>query len=219
MANTKKAVTDSATESESTENKTDNSVNIEEIIKKAVAETANKYESQIVEYQNKIHELENKVSDTPTHKERVKIMYMGAGRANFSKGRINITFEKPFDTREVRYEIFLDMFDTYYQYFTSFELVIVDKDVREEMGLEYNFEDHGADKTTFEEMLKGSATNCLHKLDKLSYDLDMTFLKYFVDEYIQNNRDAVTKFSDITNYYETKFNITEIQETIREMSH
>lgn len=216
MANTKKVVSDEKQESEAN----NNTLNIEEIIKKTVEETSEKYKTQLSEYESKIKELESKVSDAPEHhKSRVKIMYMGAGRANFSKGRINVTFEKLFDVREIRYEVFLDMFDAYYSYFTRFELVVLDKDVREEVGLEYNYEDHGADKETFENMLKGSNIDCLKKLESLSYDLNMAFLKYFTDEYIKNSRDAVTKFSEITNYYSTKFNITDIQEAIQEMSH
>jgi hypothetical protein len=200
-------------------------IDIDAIINKAVSETAKKYQSTIEEQADKIKELENKVAQASQNtsgfnsNKRVKIMYMGVGSANFSKGRINVNFEEPFATRDVRYDIFEEMYDMFGEWFRTFELVVLDKEVREYIGLEYPFKKQGADKETFEEMLTLPNYDCLVKIGKLQPMLAMTFLRFYIDEYLDHNPDTLAKFTDITTYYKDHYGIVELQNEIQEMLH
>jgi hypothetical protein len=231
MANTKKIIdtttenTEQNVETQETkiETKDTTSIDIESIIKKAVSETAKNYDDKITDYENKIKELEARCNNNSNNgskfdpNKRIKIMYMGAGSANFSRGRINVDFKQLFDTHDVRYDIFEEMYDIFGDWFRSFELIILNKDVREETGLEYGFNTSGADKTIFFEMLKLDNAECLNKLSEFSPQVAMGFLKFYVDEYLKYNSDAIAKFSDITTYFQNHFGIGQIQNTIQEM--
>jgi hypothetical protein len=202
-------------------------IDIEAIIAKAIAEaiqkTSNEYKPVIVELENQVKALSDEnqtLKNTQSEKvttKRIKLMYMGAGRANFAKGKVNLEFKKMFDTREVRYEIFEDMFDMFNEYFTSFELVILNKEIREQVGLDYSFKEYGADKSTFVEMLKLDVNKCIAKIDSLNSQLAVVFLKYFVDEYFAGNQDAQIKYNQITDYYRNKFNMVDLHDQISEM--
>lgn len=223
MANTKKvAVEDSTNKKE--ENTT--SIDVEAIINKAVVETAKKYESKLAENENEIRELKaqieaNQNMNVPKFdpNRRVKLMHMGAGSANFNNGRIHVDFKKLFDTVSVRYDIFEDFFDTYRDWFTNFEIVILDKDVRENCGIEYEYEEKGADKDAFYKMLKMNSADMLKKLNNFSYVVAMGFLKFFINEYLKNNVDTLTKFEDIQTFYESRYNISDLRDAAQEVLH
>lgn len=201
-----------------------NEIDIESLIReavgKAVAETSNKYQSTIDELVEKNKELENKVTSSKSEgfnsNKRVKIMHMGVGSANFSRGRINVNFDEPFEVRTVRYDIFEEMYDLFGDWFRNFELVVLDKDVREYIGLDMSFKEYGADKDTFCEMLKLDSSECLKKVSKLKPMLALTFLKYFIEEYLEHNPDTVSKFADISEYYKSHYGINEMQSAIQE---
>ena len=200
-------------------------IDISSIIKQAISEALKESQAVIDEQASKIKELENKISVSDqgqstgfNSNKRVKIMHMGVGSANFSKGRINVNFEEPFETRDVRYDIFEEMYDLYGDWFRNFELVILDKDVREYVGLEHTFKEYGADKNTFYEILRLKANDCLARLDKLKPMVAMTFLKFFIEEYLNHNPDALPKFGDITEFYKSRYGINEMQSSIAEMT-
>lgn len=203
-------------ESKSTE------IDIQAIIKQAVYEATKASISTIEDLKKKNEELENKIGDLNNvpylSPKKVEIMYMGVGSANFSKGRINVDFEKPFDVKTVRYDIFEEMYDLYGEWFKNFELVVLDKSVRETMGLEYTFKEFGADKSTFEEILKLGNVECMGRLKKLKPMVAMTFLKYYIDEYLNGNTKTITKFADITDFYKVHYGIDEIQNAITDMT-
>lgn len=223
MAAKKAETTDiiNKTDDTAVETKTNNSIDIEAIIKQAIAETAQKYQITISEQENKIKELELKVSYTDVQKfnsnRRVKIMYMGSGTANFTRGRINVDFKSLFDTHDIRYDIFEEMYDQFRDWFTSFELVILDKDVREDVGLEYEFQLRGADKKEFYDMLKLVSAECLKEISKFSPSVSNAFLKFFIEQYLSHNQDTLNKFTDVTNYYSSHLGIADIQNAIQEM--
>lgn len=232
QAETNKLVKDNEVKEEiKTTKKTTQEIDIDAVIKQAVtqavsqavAETSSKYQTAIDDLLEKNKELENKIAVTNqgvsgfNSNKRVKIMHMGVGSANFSKGRINVNFDEPFEVRDVRYDIFEEMYDMFGDWFRNFELVVLDKDVREYVGLEYAFKQYGADKSTFEEILKSSNKECLDRVNRLKPMLAMTFLKYFIDEYLKSNPNAITKFADISNYYKTHHGINEMQSAIQEM--
>lgn len=206
---------------EETKSEATPSIDIEAIIKKAIAETAQKYQDTIAEQENKIKELESKVSTQDVQKfssnRRVKVMYMGSGTANFTRGRINVDFKSLFDTHDIRYDIFEEMYDQFRDWFTSFELVILDKEVREDLGLEYGFSEHGADKDDFYEMLKLSSAECLAEISKLSSSVSNAFLRFFVEQHLNHDQNTLNKFTDITNYYSSHLGIADIQNAIQEM--
>lgn len=232
MAATKKAdETNEVKDENKVVNKVTDEINIAELIKQAVAEatksavseTSKKYEEIVSNQENKIKELEQKLEDNiPINNEitmpkRVKIMHMGVGSANFSKGRVNVDFKEPFEFRELRYEILEEMFDNFGEWFRNMEIVILDKKVREAFGLEYDFEQYGADKEKFEEILNSKTQDCLTQLDRLTPMVAMTFLKYFLDEHLNNNPIASMKFTDVTKFYESRYAIHEIQNTLSDM--
>jgi hypothetical protein len=199
-------------------------LDISAIIKQAVAETAMKYQTTIDDQANKIKDLENKIANANQNtsgfnaNKRVKIMHMGVGSANFSKGRVNVNFDQPFDTRDVRYDIFEEMYDLFYEWFKNFELVVLDKDVREYVGLEHDFKIYGADKSTFEEILSLDNSECLKRVGLFKPMMAMTFLKFYIDEYLNHNPKTMAKFTDIVEFYKSHYGIDEMQEAIREMA-
>jgi len=208
---------------ENVNDKIDINLLISQSVEKAVQKTAEQYGSIISELQTKINtlsdenkDLKNTSSKTDSAK-RVKLMHMGAGRANFSRGKVNVEFTELFDTRTVRYEIFEDMMDMFPDTFRSFETVIVDKNIREQVGLEMNFKQHGADKETFYEMLKMNISDCTLKISSFNYVVSMAFLKFFVTEYMTGNIDASNNFMAITKFYQDHFGLDQIQEQIQEM--
>lgn len=228
---TKNTNSDSTKEVKAIKEENVSNINIDEIISKAVEEaikkTTEQYSGVINELNGKVNSLneENKslkdnIQDKPESlPKRVKIMYMGSGRASFPVGKVNIEFKNLFDVRDMLYDTFEDMLSLYSDYFNEFELVILSQPVREHIGIEYAFEDHGANKDIFYDMLKMSIDDCMIKIGNLSFSVANAFLKFFIEEHLKGNVDAMTKFSSITDYYMNHFGYDQIQEQIAEMKH
>lgn len=224
MANVKKNI-DSI--NETSENTTNNgiSLDIEALIKdaveKAVLSTSSKYQDKINELTTQLNkkELETEITTIETAKiippERmVRIMHMSFGGATFKKGRINVRFDKLFDERRIRFEILDEMFYTYGAWFNDFEIVILDKDVREYYGLEYSFKEHGADKEKFYNLLSLSCHEMLVEIEKFNKSLAFAFLKFYLQEYINGNTQTITenKFNAVEGFFKNKYKTDDLNE-------
>jgi hypothetical protein len=215
MANTKSTTTKNTS--------SETPIDINAIIKKTVDETSKKFETQLKEDKCTIEKLEAKIKEyedsnkTINPNKRVKIMYMGAGRAAFNKGRVNVIFDKTFDIRVLKYDIFEEMYWAFKPWFDEFEITVLDKDIRDEFGMEYNFKKHGADKTKFESMLSMSDKDIEDNLNGFSNMLKLSFLKYYLTEYINRNQDCTEHFSFIEDYYKKHFGYNDLNETITTM--
>lgn len=194
---------------------------IEEAVKKANLESEKQYQNEINELKEKLNDKKEKndeVKDINSNK-MIKIMHMSPGSAVFEKGRINVKFEKLFDERRIKFEILDEMYYAFKSWFDNFEIVILDKEVREHFGIEYLFKEHGADKIRFHEILKFNNIEMLKEVDKFSKVVAWAFLKFFLEEYINGNSECMkdNKFNEVQNYYESKYNITHLQETVSEL--
>jgi hypothetical protein len=224
MANTKK------TQSKPIDTNTNIDVDIESLIKdavnKAILETSQSYENKIKELMVKTQNIaiktviEPEKSITMDPNKMVKIMHMSPGGATFKKGRINIRFENLFDSRPIRWEILDEMYWNFINWFNNCELVILDKDVREYYNIEYIFNNSGADKDKFYNMLSMDNNEMIKNIDKLSKMVSLAFLKFFIQEYLNGNTNALknNNFSEIQKFYKSKYNITDLQESITDLT-
>jgi len=195
---------------------------IKEAVAKAIAEAS-------LSHQLKIDELEKQLSEKDAQQEiainsikpdkMVGIMHMAPGSASFNRGRVNIKFNQLFDERRIKFEILDEMYYAFKEWFDTFEIVILDKDVREYFNIEYTFKEHGADKTKFQKLLGIDNMEMLKELNNFSPVVAWAFLEFFLQEYIKGNSECLrnNKFNEVQNYYSSKYSINNIQEMTMEM--
>jgi hypothetical protein len=60
----------------------------------------------------------------------------------------------------------------------------------------------------------------IKNIDKLSKMVSLAFLKFFIQEYLNGNTNALknNKFSEIQKFYKSKYNITDLQESITDLT-
>jgi len=175
--------------------------------------------------QTKNHELREKETQEGnmvraiSPDKMVEIMHMGPGSASFNRGRVNVKFNKLFDQRRLKFDILDEMFYAFESWFHNFEIIILDQEVREYFGIEYNFKDHGADKDKFHKMLKIDNAEMLKELTNFSPVVTWAYLVFFLEEYVKGNADTMkdNKFNDIQQYYSSKYSITDIQGMTRDL--
>jgi len=195
---------------------------IKEAVTKAIAEASKS--SQL-----KIDELEKQLSEKEAQQEitvnsikpdkMVGIMHMAPGSASFIRGRVNIKFNKLFDERRIKFEILDEMYYAFKEWFDTFEIVILDKEVREYFNIDYSFKEHGADKSKFQELLKIDNMEMLKELNGFSPVVAWAFLEFFLQEYIKGNSECLrnNKYNEVQNHYSSKYAINSIQEMTNEM--
>lgn len=192
-------------------------VDIEALIKAAVEKTAEKTAIETAKkYQSKIDELQNKLNDfskIPDNK-KVKIMHMAPGCATFDNGHVHVRFEdKLFDTVSLKFDTLSEMVDNWKPWFLDCEIVVLDTEARKELELEYEFEDHGADKKKFEEILKMDTKEMLDSISKLTTLVRYNFLKYFMECHIKGDPECLkgNKYFEVINYFENHEGLKDLQ--------
>lgn len=233
MANVKKEIIEKNENLETA--KTDTKLNenididkmIQEAIAKSVAETSKTYQEKINILEAKLKEKENIKENTKEENsitikpdKMVWIQHMAPGGAGFHRGRVNITFDKLFDKRRIKWDILDEMFYEFHTWFDEFELVILDEEVRKYYGIENNFEENGADESKFIKLLSMKNNEMIDEISRFSFMVASSFLKFFIDEYIKGNVNCLknNKFQDVQNYYKKRYNIDNLQELIAEMT-
>ena len=220
-----------------TESSTDNvDINkmIQDAIAKSVADTAKIYQEKIDALELKLKEsatsesadiktIDIKLEDesiTIKPDKMIWIQHMAPGSASFHKGRINITFDKLFDKRRIKWDILDEMFYEFHAWYSEFEIVILDEEVRKYYGIESDFEENGADENSFVNLLSEKNNVMIDKISKFSFIVSSSFLKYFCEQYIAGNVECLknNKFLDIQKYYKERYNIDNLQELVQEMS-
>lgn len=198
---------------------------IQSAIEKAVADTS-------VTYQAKIKELEEKIKKQESIKENknqeestigmkpdkmVWIQHMAPGSASFHRGRVNITFDKLFDKRRIKWDILDEMYYEFRKWFDEFEIVILEEEVRKYYGIETSFDENGADESKFVKMLSMRNNEMIDEVNKFSFMVAMSFLKFFIEEYINANPKCLNRFKDVEKYYHARYNIQNLNELAQEM--
>lgn len=214
---------------ETTQSNIDMQKLISEAIKNAVSETSKAYELRISELEQKIQEKE---SENSLEKEEVvskhismnsdkmvAIQHMGIGNASFHRGRVRVNFEKLFDVRKIQWSILDEMYYEFQRWFEEFEIVILDKEVREYYGLEGIFKEEGADEKVFNKLLDMNNDNMLNKVNKFPFMLSMSFLKFYCLENMRGNQKAFVdnRYQIIQDFYAKKYSIPNLNEIINEL--
>ena len=216
MAGTKKEVNN---ETENTKN-----IDMDKLIQNAVAKALAESSK---EYQNKINKLTKQLEEKSQQEEcmtmkpdkMVLIQHIAPGRAAFHRGRVNVTFQKLFDKKRIKWDILDEMYNQFRDWFDDFEIIIEDKEVREYYGLEESFKQKGADEKVFKAMLDENDDDMLSKINLFSNMVSFAFLKFFVDEYTNANPKCMgSKFKAIENFYNNKYGINNLQELMQEMN-
>lgn len=198
---------------------------IQSTINRTVLETSKSFQEKIAKLEEQLKEKNSKVENNSENKsiksdKMVKIMHIAPGGATFDKGRVRVTFNKLFDEQKIKFDILDEMYYSFREWFNNFEIVILDKEVREYYGIEYEYEENGADKDKFISTLKLNSSDMIRVIDRFASIPAVAFLKYFLDEYIIGNTDCFSdnKFNEISAFYKRKYGINDLHQIISELT-
>jgi hypothetical protein len=198
---------------------------IQEAVAKAIKETSKVYEKQIEELKNQNNQTniqeykEENLNVVYRPEKMIWIQHMGLGSASFKRGKVSISFAKLFDKRKIKWEMLDEMFYEFRDWFDNFELVILDKEAREYYNIENEYGVSGADESKFKSMMSMSNSGIIDEIDKMTFIVAMSFLKYFIDEQLKGNPKCFenNKLKSISDYYGKKYSV-DVQSSINEIT-
>jgi hypothetical protein len=195
----------------------------EELQKEKTAPIANdetdKLKAEIEELKNLIGSMK---TGTSNEIKRVHIMNVSRGRCDFLDGKFDVRLGKPFDIEVLPIDIFRDFYRTYSSWFKNLNLLVMEDEVVEEMGLRYYYKDYVLSKDNFLDLVSKPSDEIVHALKGMKSKEVFVFIEAFIREVAMENPDVMNSGKQmavqgyINNTFNTAFNIVESAQELKD---